>query len=307
MEKLFDQEMHQALQQLLDETVEAFTRSLEITQNRYAVGTAAKSDVAQAEAQLEGTRAQAISVGVQRAQFEHAIAVLVGKAPSEVTIDKRRAAMHVPVLPPGLPSTLLERRPDIAAAERRMAAANAQIGVAVAAYFPNFTINSTYAYLGPVLGSLIQAANSVWSMGAQAAETIFDAGARGAAVDAARASYDQTVAEYRQTVLLAFEQVEDQLAALRILAQQADVQANAVRAAREAEAQTLNQYKAGTVAYTTVVTAQATALSSEQNLRGILQSRLTASVGLIQALGGGWNAQQLREDDPMLVKAAASQ
>jgi NodT family efflux transporter outer membrane factor (OMF) lipoprotein len=208
------------------------------------------------------------------------------------------------VQPPGLPSSLLERRPDIAGAERRMAAFNAQIGVAVAAFYPDLTLSASYGFAGSRLSKLLRAANSFWSVGPQLAETVFDAGLRAAQVEAAKAAYDQTVALYRQTVLTAFQQVEDELAALRILSQQADVQANAVRLAREAERLTLNQYQAGTVAYTAVLTAQTTALANEENEVNIKQSRLVASVALIQALGGGWSAVALpsearvKSDDP---------
>ena len=229
------------LKRLLDTEVEAFTRSLEITQNRYAVGTAARSDVASAQAQLEQTRSQALNLGIQRAQFEHAIAVLIGKPPADLSLPAIATVNRVPVIPTGVASTLLERRPDVAAAERRVAAANAEIGIAVAAYYPDVTLAASYGYAGPVLGSLLQAANSLWALGSQLAVTVFDAGARSAQVEAARAFHEEAVATYRQTVLAAFQQVEDQLVALRILEQQAVVQAGAVRAAREAEQLTLNQ------------------------------------------------------------------
>jgi NodT family efflux transporter outer membrane factor (OMF) lipoprotein len=187
---------------------------------------------------------------------------------------------------------LLERRPDIASAERQMAAANAQIGVAMAAYYPDITLSASFGYTA-AMGPLFAASNQLWSFGAAIAETVFDGGLREAQVEAARATYDQTVANYRQTVLTAFQQVEDQLAALRILEQQAAVVDAAVRDAREAVRLTLNEYQAGTVAYTTVITAQTTALSNEQNALAVHQSRLTASVALIQALGGGWTVEEL--------------
>jgi NodT family efflux transporter outer membrane factor (OMF) lipoprotein len=284
------------LKRLLDDTTVAFGRSLQITENRYRGGIAARSDVASARAQYEQTRAQAINVGVQRAAFEHAIAVLIGKPPAELTIAAATFTPVVPVAPPGLPSTLLERRPDIAGAERRIAAANAQIGVAVAAYYPDLTLSASYGVVSSALDTLFRAANGVWAVGPQLAQTVFDAGLRSAQVEAARAFYEQDVANYRQTVLTAFQQVEDELAALRILEQQAEVQNAAVAAAQEAEQLIFNQYTAGTVAYTSVITAQTVALSNRQTALNILQNRLVASVTLLQALGGGWDAAQLPSD-----------
>ena len=282
-----------ALQRLLEQTVTEYERSLRITQNQYNAGTAARSDVITAQTQLETTRAQAINVGVARAQFEHAIAVLIGHPPAELTLPAASLAADVPVLPPSLPSTLLERRPDIAAAERAMEEENALIGVQVAAYYPDISLSALYGYVGSPLGSLIQASNRVWSLGAAASETLFEGGARPAAVAAARATYDQSVATYRQTVLTAFQQVEDALSTLRILQQQAVVQDNAVRLARQAVQIALNEYRAGTVAYTTVVTDQATALADEQAALSIQSQRLQASAALIGALGGGWSASEL--------------
>jgi NodT family efflux transporter outer membrane factor (OMF) lipoprotein len=282
------------LARLLNATVDAFTRSLQIVQNRYDVGVAAKTDVASAQAQLESTRAQAINVGVLRSQLEHAIAVLIGKPPADFAVAPAPSvASVVPLTPPGLPSALLERRPDIAAAERQMAEANAQIGVAIAAYFPTISLSGSYGFASTVLSTLFTPDSLVWAVGPSLAETLFDGGLRGAQVEAAKASFDQTVALYRQTVLTAFQQVEDQLAALRILAEQAAVQDGAVKAAEEAERLTLNQYEAGTVDYTSVITAQANALASRQTALNILQNRVTASVALISALGGGWDASQL--------------
>jgi NodT family efflux transporter outer membrane factor (OMF) lipoprotein len=284
------------LKRLLDSTVAAFDRALSITESRYRQGVAGRSDVASARAQLESTRSQALNVGVQRAAFEHAIAVLIGKPPAELTIAPAPVALVVPVMPTGLPSTLLERRPDIAAAERRVAAANAQIGAAIAAYYPTVTLSASYGIASSALDTLFRASNAVWSFGSTVSETVFDAGLRGAQVDAARAFYDQNVADYRQTVLIAFQQVEDALAALRILEQQAEVQNAAVAAAQEAERLIFNQYTAGTVAYTNVITAQTTALGNEEAALTILQNRLVASSNLMQALGGGWDAAQLPSD-----------
>jgi NodT family efflux transporter outer membrane factor (OMF) lipoprotein len=282
------------LARLLNATADAFARSLQIVQNRYDVGVAAKTDVASAQAQLESTRAQAINVGVLRSQLEHAIAVLIGKPPADFTIAPAPGVTSVvPLTPPGLPSALLERRPDIAVAERQMAEANAQIGVAIAAYYPTISLSGSVGFASTVLSTLFDPESLVWAVGPSLAETLFDGGLRGAQVEAAKASFEQTVALYRQTVLTAFQQVEDQLAALRILAEQATVQDGAVKAAEEAERLTLNQYEAGTVDYTSVITAQANALSSRQTALNILQNRVTASVALISALGGGWDTSQL--------------
>ena len=289
----FQLRVSDALKRLFDSEVDAFARSLQITQNRYRAGTAARVDVVQAQAQLDSTRAQAIAVGVQRAQFEHAIAVLIGKAPAEFSLAPTTTVFTTPMVPPDLPSRLLERRPDIAAAERRIAAANAQIGVAIAGYYPDLTFSASYGYQGANVNTLFGPSTRFWSLGPNLAQTFFDGGLRHAQVDVARASYDQAVANYRQTVLTAFQQIEDNLASLRILEQQAAVQADAVRSAREAERLTLNQYLAGVVSYTNVITAQTVALNNEQTELTILQSRMVASVVLIQALGGGWNAQQL--------------
>lgn len=283
------------LKRLLDDTVKAYTDSLQITQNQYDAGVVAQTDVISAQTQLQGAQSQEIAVGVQRAQFEHAIAVLIGRAPGDFAIAPSPFHTKAPAVPAGIPSTLLERNPGIAAAERQMAAANAQIGVAISAYYPDLTLSASLGQSSTMIGNLLAASNRVWSFGPTLAETVFDAGLRGAQVEQARASYDQTVANYRQTVLSAFQQVEDNLAALRILAQQAEVQDAATHSALEAVRLTLNQYQAGTVAYTSVVTNQAIALADEQTVLTILQSRLLASVTLIEALGGGWQTGQLPE------------
>jgi NodT family efflux transporter outer membrane factor (OMF) lipoprotein len=278
---------------LLNDTVDAFQKSLKLTQNQYAVGVAARADVAQAETQLKSTQAQAIDAGVQRAQLEHAIAVLLGKAPADFSIVPEVVATTFPPIPPGLPSELLERRPDIAAAERRAAAANAQVGVAEAAFFPSLTLSATGGFQSSVLSQLFSLPSRYWSLGPALAQTIFDAGLRRAQTAQAIATYDENVANYRQTVLAGFQEVEDNLAALRILEQEAAVQDEAVKSARESLTITLNQYRAGTVNYLSVVIAQATALSNERAALAILGRRLTASVTLIKALGGGWDAAQL--------------
>ena len=280
-------------QHLLDETVQAYARSLQITQNQYNVGVVAKADVITAETQLEGAQSQQIAIGVTRATLEHAIAVLIGKPPADFALSPATLGTAVPVAPTGVPSSLLERRPDVAAVERQMAAANAQVGVAIAAYFPDLTLNGTYGYASTVVSGLVKAPNNFWSFGGSLSDTLLDFGVRPAQVRQARAAYDATVANYRQTVLTAFQQVEDELATLRILERQVQVQEQTVKSANLAVQLTLNQYRAGTVAYTSVVTAQATALGDAQTLLTIRQNRLTASVALIQALGGGWDAASL--------------
>ena len=278
---------------LLNDTVDAYQKSLKLTQNQYAVGVAARADVAQAETQLKSTQAQALDAGVQRAQLEHAIAVLLGKAPADFSIAPEAVATTFPPIPPGLPSELLERRPDIAAAERRTAAANAQVGVAEAAFFPSLTLSATGGFQSSVLSQLFSLPSRYWSLGPALAATIFDAGLRRAQTAQAMATYDENVANYRQTVLAGFQEVEDNLAALRILEQEAAVQDEAVKSARESLTITLNQYRAGTANYLAVVVAQAVALSNERTALTILGRRLTASVTLIKALGGRWDAAQL--------------
>jgi NodT family efflux transporter outer membrane factor (OMF) lipoprotein len=281
------------LKRLLDSSAKAYAEALRITQNQYDAGIVSAADVAQARTQLESTRAQATAIGATRAQLEHAIAALIGRPPAELTIPPVANHPPIPDVPPGIPSVLLERRPDIAAAERRMAAANADIGVAAAAFFPDVTLSAEYGSAASQIGKLLSASSRLWSFGSTAVQTIFDAGGRHARVAQARAAFEGAVADYRQTVLTAFQQVEDQLAALRILARQQTAQDAAVAAAREAERIFFNQYKAGTVAYTNVVVAQTAALSAAQTALNLRQSRLVAAVALIQALGGGWDAAQL--------------
>ena len=281
------------LKRLLEAAVKGYSESLRISQNQYDAGITSASDVAQARTQLESTKAQAIATGVLRAQLEHAIAVLIGKPPAELAIATVASVPALPDIPAGLPSTLLERRPDIAAAERRMAAANAQIGVAEAAFFPAVTLSANSGSAAATLGKLLSASSRIWSFGSTLVETVFDAGARHAQVEEARAQFDATVADYRQTVLTGFQQVEDELAALRILAEQAAAEDIAVASSREAERIILNQYKAGTVAFTAVVVAQTAALTNAEAALSVRQSRLVASVALIQALGGGWDAAQV--------------
>ena len=289
-----------SLQQLLDDTVKQYERSLQITQNQYAAGVAARSDVITAQTLLQTTQAQAINVGVARAQYEHAIAVLTGHPPADLTLSPGALATTIPEIPTTVPAALLERRPDISAAERQMQQQNALIGAAIAAYYPDVSLTALYGYSGNPLGSLIQAANKVWSIGGTATETLFDGGIRSGQVASARAVYAQAVANYRQVVLTAFQGVEDNLSGLRILSEQAKAQDAAVASARQAVQIALNEYQAGTQAYTTVITAQTTALSDEESALSIRQTRLTDSVSLIEALGGGWDTTQL--PSPAVVK-----
>ena len=281
------------LKRLLDTSATAYAKSLRITQNQYRSGTADQSAVSQAAAQLQSTQAQAIATGVTRAQFEHAIAVLIGVPPADLTIAPVEALIQIPDVPPGLPSALLERRPDIAAAERTMASANAEIGVQVAAFYPTITLSADAGTAAANFLKLASKTGEFWSFGGTLVETVFDAGLRRAEVQAAVAVFNEDLADYRQTVLTAFQQVEDQLAALRILAQEATVQDAAVASAREAVRVLNNQYLAGTVAYTNVIVAEQTALGDAETALTIREDRLVASASLIQALGGGWNAAQL--------------
>ena len=281
--------------QLLDDTVAAYRRSLELTTNRYNVGVAAKGDVVQAQAQLRSTEAQALDLRVTRAQLEHAIATLIGKAPANFSLAPKPFTLRMPSMPLGVPSALLERRPDIAAAERRMAAANAQVGVAMAAYFPSLSLSGNVGQNSSTWSKLFSASNRAWSLGPDLALTLLDFGRRSAATTQAEASYDQTVATYRQTVLDALQEVEDNLAALHILEEEAVIQADAVKLARESVLLTTNQYKAGTVSYLNVVTVQASQLSNERTAVSLLGRRLSAAVGLIRALGGGWYATEVLE------------
>jgi NodT family efflux transporter outer membrane factor (OMF) lipoprotein len=285
------------LARLLEASIKAFAQALQIAGNQFRGGTADQSVVDQAQAQLDQTRAQLVAVGVTRAQLEHSIAVLIGKPPAALTIVPTEALVAVPLIPPGVPSALIERRPDIATAERDMAAANAAIGVAVAAFYPDVTLSADYGVSAFALRKLFIASSRIWSFGATAAETIFDGGAHNATVEQRKAAYDQSVANYRQTVLTAFQGVEDALASQRILAEQAKALDAAVAAARSAERTINNQYIAGTQAYTAVIVAQTTALNDAVQAVNVRQSRLTASVAMIEALGGGWDASLLPSQD----------
>ncbi|MDR3462595.1 MAG: efflux transporter outer membrane subunit [Beijerinckiaceae bacterium] len=282
-----------ALKKLYERTASAYRRTLEIVKNQMTNGTASRADVDTAETQLLAVEAQAINTGINRAQYEHAIAVLVGKPPAGLTIPiTSRFPTMVPAVPAGMPSRLLERRPDIAAAERTLQQYNALIGVAVASFYPDLNLTAVFGFTGGT-PLPISAASEMWSVVGTATQPIFDGGLRSAQLEAAKAAYRQNVANYRQTVLTAFQQVEDELAALRILAQEAKKDQEAIKAAREAVEVYLNQYKAGTVAFTTVVTAQASQLTAEESLLAVQESQLVASVALVEALGGGWNADQL--------------
>ncbi|NUT60583.1 efflux transporter outer membrane subunit [Herbaspirillum sp. C9C3] len=293
-----------AQQQLLEDTVQAYQRSLQVTQNQYAAGLVAKSDVIQAQTQLKSAQASALDNGVTRAQVEHAIALLVGKTPAQFSLPRAPLTAVAPPVPQGVPSMLLERRPDVAAAERRVASANAKIGVAKAAYFPSLTLSVSGGYQSSTFADWFTLPGRVWSLGPQLAQTIFDGGARAAATDQAIATYDGTVATYKQTVLTAFQEVEDNLAALRILEQEAAVQGEALQAARQAVTLVTNQYKAGTVSYVNVITAQATALSAELTSLSILNRRMAASVLLAKALGGGWDGHSLDDLGPLQQQTA---
>ncbi len=279
--------------QLLEATVEAYQKSLELTNNRYASGVASKSDVLQAETQLKTTQAQMIDIGVQRAQLEHAIALLIGKPASVFSMPVSPLAIVPPSVPVGMPSELLERRPDIAAAERRVAAANAQIGVAEAAYYPTVTLTASGGFEGSHLSNWLSWPNRLWAIGLSIAETVFDGGLRRALTEEARAAYDANVAAYRETTLTAFQEVEDNLAALRILEEEAAAQDEAVNASQQTVTLGVNQYKAGTISYLNVVVLQAIELNNKRTAIDILGRRMIANVLLIEALGGGWNVSLL--------------
>lgn len=270
-------------------TVAGFERALTITGNRYNAGVVARTDLLQAQSQLASGRADLLDLQRQRAQLEHAIAVLTGQPPATFSLEARPTwTLDVPTVPPEVPSTLLQRRPDIAAAERRVAQANEQIGIARAASFPSLRLSGSLGAGASALGDLFDASSLVWALGASVAQTVFNAGLTGAQVEAARAGFDEAVARYRQTVLAAFQGVEDQLAASRILREQLELRQEASQAADLVEQQVLNRYQAGQVAFTEVITAQNTAQQARRALVQLQASRQVAAVSLIQALGGGW-------------------
>ncbi len=278
---------------LLQKTVNAYTEYLRVVANQGAAGTTPPSDVITARTQLENAQSSLIALGVARAQYAHAIAVLVGKNPEELDIPHSTTLPTLPSVPVGVPSTLLERRPDIAVAERQMAAENAAIGVAIAAYYPSVSLSAADGFSQSPLAGLLHVANHVWSLGADVDETVFDFGARHGEVAAAKAAYDASVANYRGTVLTAFQNVEDDLSGLSILGQQAQVQDAVVRDATQGAQIAFNEYQAGTVDYTTAATAQATQLSAQQSALSVQQQRLLDAVSLIGDLGGGWSADEL--------------
>lgn len=282
-----------AQKQLLDSTVAAFEQALELTTVRFQTGIASEEDVAQAQTQLETTRAQATDLGILRAQFEHAIALLTGQPASTFSITFAPLNAEPPAIPFGVPSQLLERRPDVASAERRMAEANAQIGVAKAAFYPSLTLGGAGGFESSSFASWLTWPARFWSVGPSLALTLFDKGERKAVTEQARAIYDGNVANYRQTVLTAFQEVEDNLAALRILSVEAQQQDAAVKAASRSLELATERYKSGIDSYLNVITAQATLLTNERTLLNLRTQQMNASVQLIKALGGGWNASQL--------------
>lgn len=284
---------------LLKQTVDAYTEYLRVVADQDRAGTVPPSDLITARTQLENARSSLIALGVSRAQYAHAIAVLVGRNPESLTIAPSNALPTLPDVPIGLPSTLLQRRPDVAVTERQMASQNAAIGIAVAAYYPNITLSLSDGFSAAPVAGLFKIANYVWSLGASASETIFDAGQRSAKVDAAKAGYDAAVANYRGTVLTALQGVENDLASLRILEQQSQVLDAAVKDATDGARIALNEYQAGTVDYTTVVTATTTQLNTQQNALNVHESRLLAATALIGDLGGGWSDTALSENDPV--------
>ena len=278
---------------LLLDTAEAYEKALQLTVNRYNQGVASQVDVAQAQTQLAQTRAQATDTIVARQQFEHAIAILLGRPPSEFSIPEALITSDPPAIPGVLPSDLLERRPDIAGNERRIAAANAQIGVAIAAFYPTLSLSASGGLESSSLLSLFTWPSRFWSLGPTVSQLFYDAGRRRGLTEQARASYDAAVANYRESVLTAFQQVEDQLSALRVLAQEAQEQAGAVTYAERSLQLANAQYQGGITTYLQVITAQAIALSNELTAVQLKTRRMTASVSLVQALGGGWNSSEL--------------
>jgi len=289
----FDLRASDSLRKLLSQAVTLDKRGLDIAQNQFKSGTATNGDVAAAQAALQATEAQLVAVEQQRGTYEHAIAVLTGHLPSELSIPEAPLTATVPEVPLTLPSTLLERNPAVAAAERQMQEENALIGVAIGAYFPTISLTALGGYVGDPLSSLFNVGNRIWSLGATANDTLFQGGSQMAAVANARATYDQYVANYRQTVLTTFQSVEDALLALRVLRQESEYQAQAVKYAQTAADVALNQFNAGTVAYTTVITDIQALVSDQEALLTAQQNQLVADLSLIEALGGGWDTSRL--------------
>ncbi len=287
---------------LLQKTVDAYQEYLRVLTNQGQYGTAKPSDVITAKTQLENAQSSLIALGVARAQYAHAIAVLVGKNPEDLTIEPSTGMPALPVIPVGVPSTLLQRRPDIAVAEREMAAQNAAVGVAEAAYYPTLSLSASDGFSQAPLNGLLHAANHIWSLGADVDDTLFDFGAREGQVAAAKAAYDGAVANYRGTVLTAFQNVEDDLSNLHILAQQAGVLDSAVSDATRGAQIAFNEYQVGTADYTTAASAQVTQLSAQQNALSVQEQRLLDSVSLIGDMGGGWSADALNDTAHTLAK-----
>ncbi|HVA95091.1 MAG TPA: efflux transporter outer membrane subunit [Candidatus Dormibacteraeota bacterium] len=282
-----------AEKELFDSNVAAFEKALELTQNRFHGGLASREDVDLATTQLEQTRAQDIDITSARDQYEHAVAVLIGQPASSFSLPAAPMPTAPPIVLPGLPSELLERRPDIASAERRVAAANAQVGIARAAFFPSILLGVTGGFESGQFPTWLTGPSALWSVGAAAAETVFDGGRRHAISDQAKAAYDETLANYQQTVLTAFQQVEDALSDLRVLDQEAKTQDAAVAAANRSLAQSINRYKGGLDTYLTVISAQSAALANERTSVSLLTRRMTSTVLLVKALGGGWDVSKL--------------
>jgi len=295
-----------AEEQLLNSTVKQYEQALELNENRFAGGIASEVEVEQAKTQLQTTRAAAIDVGVLRAQYEHAVAILIGKPPAEFSLPPLPLTAPPPHVPISVPSELLERRPDIAAAERRVASANAQIGVAKSAYFPTINLSASGGFESSALTTLLNGPSGLWSIGLSAVGTVFDVGRRRALNDQARAAYDFQVAAYRENVLTGFQQVEDNLAAVRILENEANVQDEAVAAARRSLDLSTTRYKGGVTSYLEVITAQSAALSDEVTAVNILGRRMASTVLLIQALGGGWDRSSLPERPECCGKLVSS-
>lgn len=291
---------------ILHDTIDAYEKNLKLTVDRFNGGVASRADITLAQTQLASAKAQSSDLRIARAQFEHAIATLTGRAPVDVTITVSRIDVPPPAIPVTLPSQLLERRPDVAASERLVAAANANVGLAQAAYYPTLTLSANLGFVASNLANLISYASRSWSGNATLSETAVDFGGRRAQLQAARAAYDATVAGYRQTVLSAFEEVENDLASLRYLAEEAEQQEEAVKAAQEALSLENDRYKAGTDSYLGVITTQAIALNDQQNAVSILQRRMAAAVALIKALGGGWTVASLPSADDLAGKAGGA-
>jgi len=290
---------------ILRDTIDAYERNLQLTVNRYNGGVASKSDVTLAQTQLAGARAESTETRITRAQFEHAIAVLTGQPPAALNIADSKIAGPPPPIPVAVPSQLLERRPDIAANERLVAAANANVGIAETAYYPTLTLSASAGLISTNLANLFTYASRSWSAGPGVSQTLFDFGRRGAQLEGARASYEATVAAYRQTVLSAFQEVEDNLSTLRYLAEEAVQQQEAVVAAQQALALEIDRYRGGTVSYLDVITTQTIALNNQQNAITILQRRMSVAVNLVKALGGGWDSSTLPSGDGLRSTALA--